>query len=389
MLRAFFIPVVFNTFAFQIFFMKKTVFALSITVLFIACNIEKNGYALKAIVDGEVEDSTKVYLRTTDSLNQLIEIDTTQVTEGSFEFEGNQEIPQLHYIFVDGLMGNVPVILENGSISVKFQKDSLSFAKVSGTLQNDFFMDFMESSRSFMEMGRSFNDDMRKAAAERDTAMIESLREESLELQEKIRNFNIDFIKENPDALVSALILENLMRTRVLQTKEVDSLFQNFTPEIKATKPGKNLEKQLERTKATDIGEVAPDFSGPTPNGNVLALNEVKGKVTLIDFWAAWCRPCRVENPNIVNVYNKYKDKGLNIVGVSLDAREDQWKQAIAQDGLEWHHVSHLKRFQDPVAQLYNVNAIPAAFLLDENGVIVAKNLRGPALEKKVAELLN
>ncbi|UJH67427.1 TlpA disulfide reductase family protein [Allomuricauda sp. SCSIO 65647] len=371
--------------------MKKTVFALSITLLFIACNIEKTGYALKATVDGEVEDSTKVYLRTTDSLNQLVEIDTAQITEGSFEFEGNQEIPQLHYIFIEGLMGNVPVILENGSISVKFQRDSLSFAKVGGTPQNEFFADFMEGSRSFIEMGRSFNDDMRKAAAARDTAMIESLREESLELQEKMKNFNIDFIKENPNALVSALILENLMRTRILQTKEVDSLFQNFTPEIKATKPGKNLEKQLERTKATDIGEVAPDFSGPTPDGTVLALNEVtvKGKVTLIDFWAAWCRPCRVENPNIVNVYNKYKDKGLNIVGVSLDAREEQWKQAIAQDGLEWHHVSHLKRFQDPVAQLYNVNAIPAAFLLDENGVIVAKNLRGPALEKKVAELLN
>ena len=88
-------------------------------------------------------------------------------------------------------------------------------------------------------------------------------------------------------------------------------------------------------------------------------------------------------------VYNKYKDKGLNIVGVSLDNNKDQWKQAIEQDGLEWHHVSHLKRFQDPVAQLYNVDAIPAAFLLDENGVIVAKNLRGPALEEKVAELLN
>jgi len=113
------------------------------------------------------------------------------------------------------------------------------------------------------------------------------------------------------------------------------------------------------------------------------------GKVTLVDFWAAWCKPCRLENPNVVAVYKKYHDKGLNIVGVSLDKSADDWKKAIQDDGLTWNHVSHIKYFQDPIARLYNVDAIPAAFLLDENGVIIAKNLRGTELEAKVAELLN
>ena len=120
-----------------------------------------------------------------------------------------------------------------------------------------------------------------------------------------------------------------------------------------------------------------------------MALADVLGKVTLIDFWAAWCKPCRAENPNVVSVYNKYHDKGLNIIGVSLDRTADAWKKAIEDDGLRWNHVSHVAYFNDPIAKLYNVNAIPAAFLLDENGVIIAKNLRGPALEEKVAELLN
>jgi thiol-disulfide isomerase/thioredoxin len=111
------------------------------------------------------------------------------------------------------------------------------------------------------------------------------------------------------------------------------------------------------------------------------------GKVTLVDFWAAWCRPCRAENPNIVKVYSKYKDKGLSVLGVSLDRNANDWINAIEQDGLTWHHVSNVRYF-DEIAELYNVRAIPASFILDENGVIVAKNLRGPALEAKIAELL-
>ena len=109
----------------------------------------------------------------------------------------------------------------------------------------------------------------------------------------------------------------------------------------------------------------------------MLALNDVKGKVTLVDFWAGWCRPCRAENPNIVAVYEKYKDKGLNVLGVSLDRNRDLWLQAIEEDNLQWSHVSNVQYFQDPIARLYNINAIPAAFLLDENGIIIAKDLRG------------
>ena len=134
---------------------------------------------------------------------------------------------------------------------------------------------------------------------------------------------------------------------------------------------------------------MAPDFSAPSPSGKLLALNDVKGKATLIDFWAAWCRPCRAENPNVVKVYNKYKGKGLSIIGVSLDKTAEAWKKAIDDDGLEWHHVSNIAYFDDAIAKLYNVDAIPATFLLDENGVIVAKNLRGPALEARISEMLN
>ena len=133
---------------------------------------------------------------------------------------------------------------------------------------------------------------------------------------------------------------------------------------------------------------MAPLFDGPDPDGGTFSLEDRLGKITIIDFWASWCRPCRVENPNLVRLFNKHKDKGLQIIGVSLDRTKPKWIQAIADDGLVWDHVSNLQFWNDPIAKLYKVSAIPATFILDENGVILTRDLRGPMLERKIDELL-
>lgn len=354
-----------------------------------SCNSTPEGYTVNGTVTGELDNGTEIFLKTTDSLNQLVDIDTTTVENGVFAFSGFQQEPKLHYIFVGTDRGNIPLVLENGKIDLKFQKDSMNYAKVKGTVQNDMFMEYLDESRKLSDRARSMQEDMRSAAQQRDTATVAAIREEYVEFQDDVKNFNIDFAKQNTNALISVLIIRNLMMSKALPNAEIKTMFENLTPEMKASAPGVQLKAQLDKSKATEIGGVAPEFSAPTPEGNVLALSEVKGKVTLVDFWAAWCRPCRAENPNIVNVYNKYHDKGLNIIGVSLDTRAEDWTKAIESDGLAWNHISNLKRFRDPIAELYNINAIPAAFLLDENGVIIAKDLRGPALEQKVAELLN
>lgn len=361
------------------------VFAIA---LLTSCASKTDGFELEGTVTGDLKDSTIVFLKTTDTLNQLIDIDTAKVIDGKFKFLGTVEEPRLHYVMVDGLVGNIAVVLENEKIEMMFQKDSLGYAKVKGTMQNELFMDFLKGSREISEMGRSLQEDFRRASTVADTAAMESLRDEFFELQDKMKNHNIDFVRENPNALISALILDTLIKTKALAPDEIQALYDGLDPAIKATKAGKSVGNMLKQTRATEIGSVAPDFSAPTPSGDLLSLNKVKGKLTLIDFWAAWCKPCRMENPNIVSVYQKYKDKGFDVMGVSLDINAENWIKAIQDDGLAWNHVSNLKRFQDPLAKLYNVNAIPAAFLIDENGVIVAKNLRGPALEAKVAEIL-
>jgi len=148
------------------------------------------------------------------------------------------------------------------------------------------------------------------------------------------------------------------------------------------------LDQQISQLKSsTEIGDEAPDFTAATPEGGTKSLKSLRGKVLLVDFWASWCGPCRRENPNVVAVYNKYKDKGFDVLGVSLDQDATRWKGAIEQDKLSWHHVSDLGGWGSAPAKLYKVTGIPQTLLLDKNGVIIAKNLRGPALEEKLKEI--
>ena len=355
--------------------------------LIVGCSSNPEGYRITGNLEGEVADGTPVYLRKTDDINQLISVDTTEILEGAFSFTGVQDSPEIHYIFIEYLNGNIPIVLENGTVEVSAQKDSLQFAKIEGTLQNDLFSDFLDASRELSNKAQTMNRDMRNAAATRDTAVMNSLREEYFELQEEAKNLELNFATNNPNALISALIISKAQVTKSLPVEKIKEMYDALTPEIKESSAGKRIKAKLDTGAKTTIGARAPNFSAPTPSGEELALNDVLGKATILDFWAAWCKPCRAENPNVVRIYNKYKEKGLSILGVSLDRRAEDWKKAIADDGLEWHHVSNVQYF-DEIARLYNVNAIPATFVLDENGVIVAKDLRGPDLEAKISEML-
>jgi peroxiredoxin len=149
------------------------------------------------------------------------------------------------------------------------------------------------------------------------------------------------------------------------------------------------LESKIKRMDAYRIGGDAPLFTQNTPEGEALSLEDYRGKVVLLDFWASWCGPCRRENPNVVKVYEKYKDQGFEIIGISLDKDQKRWVDAIAKDQLTWPQVSDLKGWQNAVGQMYGVSSIPHTVLLDEEGKIIALKLRGPALEQKLESIFS
>ena len=187
------------------------------------------------------------------------------------------------------------------------------------------------------------------------------------------------------------MLLSELVSKKEITASEATELILKLSPKISGLRITKELKKSLAEIKQSDVGGQAPGFSAPSPDGTIISLEDAMGKYTIIDFWASWCRPCRAENPNVVRVYDKYHDKGLNIISVSLDkaGQKNRWVKAIADDKMDWFHVSNLKSWQEPIAKMYGVRSIPATFLLDENGTIIGKNLRGAALESKIASLFN
>ncbi|MFD2552214.1 redoxin domain-containing protein [Bizionia sediminis] len=375
--------------------MIKKILLLSGIVLVASCKNEEktNGYTLNGTIDASLNGKTMV-LRNAD-LNNVTFTDSSVVKDGKVSFTGSVTSPDLYVLTLEGAAGGMPIVLENETMSVTFYKDSLQKSVVTGSKENDIFKLFRDISDPIRLKNQSMGQAYMAARTAGDTAKMNAIQAEYQKIVDEGNLKNQETIKKYNDAVTSAAILENLIKTKSIETAKAQELYDNFTDAVKTSRMGESINTLLNSEKATAIGSMAPEFSAPNPDGETIALKDVLGKVTIIDFWAAWCGPCRRENPNVVKVYEKYHEKGLEIIGVSLDGNPRQkdakaeWLAAIEKDNLTWYQVSNLNYFNDPVAKLYNIQAIPATFILDSEGKIVAKNLRGDALEAKIAELLN
>lgn len=195
------------------------------------------------------------------------------------------------------------------------------------------------------------------------------------------------FVKEHPSSPVSLYLTQEALGNE-MDAAKADPLFALLSSAIQNSEKGKELKQQIEIGKRSMVGVVAADFSQPDANGTQIALSSFKGKYVLVDFWASWCGPCRAESPNLVKAYEKYKSKNFEIFGVSLDQTKDKWLKAIKDDKYSWPQVGDMKGWENAASQQFGILGIPFNMLLDPNGVVIARNLRGEALEKKLEEIL-
>ena len=373
-----------------------------ITVIISCKKAGENEYFISGTVKG-IADGKTVVLEKQDEMGQFVPLDTVKVKDGKFTMKGSAKEPEIMLLQVEAIQGKVPFVLENGDINVVVDKDSLQKSKLSGTFNNDVFSKFNDDltkfQKDFQKKLTNFQNanmaKMKGAQEAKDTITINKLMKEYQGIQKEGMEFYVKFAEGNPKALLSALILDSMLNDPAADLVRVKKIYAGFSPELKKYKPGKSIQSKLDKIAnpvtvdpAANVGSVAPDFKGPNPEGKSISLKQSLGKVTIVDFWASWCKPCRAENPNVVALYAKYHDKGLNILSVSLDKEASAWKAAIAKDKLTWNHVSNLKEFEDPIALQYGINAIPSIYILDAKGVIIAKDLRGEELNAKIASLL-
>ncbi len=354
----------------------------------------------KSVIDGKITGPNKVetvYLRYTS--DDGIKMDSSAAQSGSFSLSPEIKGPglaqlRIKYVPKDAetkpAFENRLLFLEPGKTTITI-KDSLVNADIKGGQGQKDYETLTLLEKPFNEKAMALQQEYMNYRKDNNQEGMDRVENEFDELDKKKKEeVYLGFLKNKKSSPVALMVLENYAGYDI-NPDEVSPLFNQLAPAIKTSAAGKAFSDRIEAARKTAVGAMAMNFTQNDTLGKPVSLSDFRGKYVLLDFWASWCGPCRAENPNVVNAFNKYKDKNFTVLGVSLDQPDakEKWMDAIHKDGLTWTHVSDLKFWQNEVAVQYGIRAIPQNFLIDPSGKIIAKNIRGEELQTKLKEILD
>jgi peroxiredoxin len=317
-------------------------------------------------------------------------IDSSIVKNGNFIFTGKADSPQFCLLGIpnDGHKEyRLGFFIENGHINITGKKDSVGDAVVTGSATQDEYKSFLASKKPLNDEESGLDKLYDSAEKKGNKIMLDSLQKIYKQFGVKEQDLIKKYAKDHPGSYISAFEVYQQFSYNPDAT-ELDSVYNSFAISIQNSYFGKKIKSVLDIAKKTAVGNAAPEFAQNDASGKSISLASFKGKCVLVDFWASWCGPCRAENPSVVKAYSKYHAKGFDILGVSLDEKKDKWEEAIKKDKLNWSQVSDLQGWKNSVAVQYGIQGIPMNFLIDKDGKIIAKGLRGDDLDKKLDEVL-
>lgn len=352
-----------------------------ITGLVVLCAAYGNAFAQKAVVSGNIKGLKDGNIILYSVAEGNPKADTVKTAGGKFKWTGIMSEPQkINLRFPDRL---VSVYAEAGTIVIKGDANALNRLVITGSSVQREADAFEASVKDLNDQTEPLYQKYGKVSKEEQLLLEEQLEHIRVENGNRVKQY----ISTHPKSYFSLDLVKQ--RTSSGQYQRVKSLYDLLDPTIQQSNQGKKIAEQLAVLKRSATGEPFLDFTQNDPAGKAVRFSDFSGKYVLIDFWASWCGPCRAENPNVLKEYNLYKGQNFTVVSVSLDDKADRWKKAIEEDKLPWTQVSDLKGFKNELSSYYGIAAIPTTILVDPNGKIIAKDLRGEILAKKLREIFN